>query len=242
MGADVVAVAWKEWREILRPDGRSWIERLRIPIAVGVGLAFTWRIGPAFGSSWITLGPLALVMALAVLPVAADSFAGERERHTLETLLSSRVSDRAVVLGKVLAPVALGMALALMVLAGGIVLARLRGGVVAPVNAGVAAAAAVLALLLGVMVAGAGVLVSMGAATVKEAQQRLSLSLLAIAFLPGVLGRALPEGVKARAVAMLDTLSPAGVAAAGLGFLVLLDLALVLAALARFRRSRVAFD
>lgn len=34
------------------------------------------------------------------LTMVADSFAGERERHALETLLASRLSDRAILLGE----------------------------------------------------------------------------------------------------------------------------------------------
>ena len=35
----------------------------------------------------------------------ADGIPGERERHTLETLLASRLSDRSILLGKVMAAV-----------------------------------------------------------------------------------------------------------------------------------------
>ena len=44
----------------------------------------------------------------------ADSFAGERERHTLETLLASRLSDRAILFGKIAACIAYGWLMAML--------------------------------------------------------------------------------------------------------------------------------
>src|SRR5258705_13563545 len=46
--------------------------------------------------------------------IIVDSFAGERERHTLETLLASRLSDRAILLGKFGAAVPYGLAVGLI--------------------------------------------------------------------------------------------------------------------------------
>ena len=59
------------------------------------------------GASWVT-SPITMVYwawmpLMLVTGVIADSFAGERERHTLETLLASRLPDRAILLGKVAA-------------------------------------------------------------------------------------------------------------------------------------------
>ena len=38
-----------------------------------------------------------------IISFIGDAIAGERERHTLETLLASRMPDRAILLGKVIA-------------------------------------------------------------------------------------------------------------------------------------------
>ena len=51
-----------------------------------------------------------------VSSLVADSFAGERERHTLETLLASRLPDRAILAGKLLVPVAVAWGAALLAL------------------------------------------------------------------------------------------------------------------------------
>ena len=65
-----------------------------------------------FGEKWVD-GAWSLVTCI-VIPlilvgiVIPQSFAGERERHTLETLLASRLPDRAIPWGKVLLAVAYG--------------------------------------------------------------------------------------------------------------------------------------
>ncbi|MCK7485371.1 MAG: ABC transporter permease subunit [Bacillus subtilis] len=43
--------------------------------------------------------------------VVADMFAGERERHTLEALLATRLSDQAILFGKLLAAMTYGFTL-----------------------------------------------------------------------------------------------------------------------------------
>src|SRR5581483_5484622 len=45
--------------------------------------------------------------------IAPAAYAAEREKHTLETLLSTRLSDRAIYWGKLLSVVALGVLLGL---------------------------------------------------------------------------------------------------------------------------------
>lgn len=64
-------------------------------------------------------GPLMVGVLLAGLPLVlsaimiAESLAGERERRTLETLLASRLSERAILLRKMSAAVLLGWMLLL---------------------------------------------------------------------------------------------------------------------------------
>jgi len=60
----------------------------------------------SIGSGYVGLPAVAItVMAalLIVMSIVPDSFAGERDRATLETLLASRLPDRAILLGKVAA-------------------------------------------------------------------------------------------------------------------------------------------
>src|SRR5512140_922033 len=99
---DVSIMVWKEWKEILQfqVGKRSGMLGLLVIVAIfGVFFPIQWgRLwveSAAALSLWVVM-PLMLAGML-----VADSIAGERERHTLETLLASRLSDQAILLGKV---------------------------------------------------------------------------------------------------------------------------------------------
>lgn len=86
MTADILTMMWKEWKEILNWGGRRG--RLGIVLFVVVfGVALPWQMGRAWIASPIALAYWAWVPLFMVTTVTADAFAGERERHTLETLL-----------------------------------------------------------------------------------------------------------------------------------------------------------
>ena len=114
---DILTVMWKEWRELVwhggsaarrpaQPGGPA--RRVRRAAAVPVGR----RLGDLAGDDVL----LGLGAADARRGRVADSFAGERERHTLETLLASRLPDRAILFGKVLAAVGYGWVLVMLML------------------------------------------------------------------------------------------------------------------------------
>ena len=94
---DMLTVARKEWKESLfsgsgLKGGRMGI--LVMLVVFGVVLpansGLAWITSPALLVAWAWV-PLMLISG-----VVADSFAGERERHTLETLLASRLSDESI--------------------------------------------------------------------------------------------------------------------------------------------------
>lgn len=88
MIADISTVLWKEWKEILS-EGRGR-GKVSVLILVGVvGIILPWQIGRTWIESPMVLAYWAWVPMFLVMPVIADSFAGERERHTLETLLGA---------------------------------------------------------------------------------------------------------------------------------------------------------
>ena len=117
MLTDIFTILWKESREFLQGASRgSTIGRLVFPVALA-GIFLPWRAGRAY-----VTGPAALFGLIWMLPMVAasltvDSVAGERERHTLESLLATRISDQAVLLGKLAASVvyAWGLMLASLV-------------------------------------------------------------------------------------------------------------------------------
>ena len=245
MIGDVGAVLWKELRELPHALGgrRGGLAGVLLSIVL-VGVMIPLDEGPDFLSGWQPVFFASLWALVTVTAVVADSFAGERERHTLETLLASRLRDGAILVGKLLAAVLYGVALSVALLAVAFATVNLRFRADGPhlYPAPVAAAALGLALLGAGLAGSAGVLVSLRAATVKQAQQILMTALMLLFLVPFFGLRALPAAWKARLFGWLAGASPAEVLAAVAAVLLALDLALLAAARARFRRARLLLD
>jgi ABC-2 type transport system permease protein len=195
MICDVAVVMWKELREILFPDGRVQAGARNIVIFVGlVGLLFPLQTGPRWFTSWMTVQAACFPVIL-VLSYTADSFAGERERHTIETLLASRLPAAAILFGKLLAIVAYvwGLVVAgqVVALVGLNVVHRGHGFLFyrPPILVSILAISFLVSLVLSAI----GVLVSLTAPTVRAAGQRMLVPFLALvalpAFVPFVLAR-----------------------------------------------------
>ena len=117
MIGDVLTVAWKEWRELFQLGGSHRGGRFSLVILIGVfGVFLPLQSGAEWVQSPATVFYWGWVPLMLVGSAVADSFAGERERHTLETLLASRLPDRAILLGKMLAAVAYGWGLVMVML------------------------------------------------------------------------------------------------------------------------------
>jgi ABC-2 type transport system permease protein len=174
-----------------------------------------------------------------VSTVIADAFAGERERHTLETLLATRLSDNAILFGKIAAAIgyAGAMTIASQLLAGVTVnLATRPNGLVFYTPR--------MLLTMGALGAGGslfvgaiGVLISLRAATVRQAQQALSGTIVVLLLMPLVTVRLLPAEWKRSVIAN----APATwqLAVIGVGALLVLDIGAVALAMHRFTRSRL---
>jgi ABC-2 type transport system permease protein len=165
---DAIAVAWKEWRELLGQPGLRGKMGTAI-FAAAFGIVLPLMNGPA----WLTSPVIALawswVPMFLVATVIADAFAGERERHTLETLLASRLSEGALLFGKIGAAIGYAVVLTAASLILGIItvnIAHRTGGILLyPLP--VVEAMVVLGLLGSLFVAALGVLISLRAATVR---------------------------------------------------------------------------
>lgn len=114
MLTDIRTVFRKEFKElIVATSDRAGIIRLLIWVVFFGGLfpaqsgrAWLYTLLPVLFWSWMSL--------FYVSSLAVSAFAGERERHTLETLLATRLPDGAILLGKVLASVAYGWGLVMI--------------------------------------------------------------------------------------------------------------------------------
>lgn len=242
MSTDIWTVMWKETKLLLEGNNRGKIGPLIFLAVFGVVLPLQtgrmWLSSPAGVAFWAII-PLVLVVSW-----VADSFAGERERHTLETLLASRLSDRAILFGKIIAGAGYAwmMALAAMVL--GLATVNLANPhaslqLYAPA---IGLGGAGLSFLMATLAANAGVLISLRAATVRQAQQTVGLGLMIVIWVPFLAFNFLPVEWRLAIEATLGAANLMQVAVAGVAALLALDIALLATAMARFQRTRLTLD
>ena len=167
MIADILTVAWKEVQELpyFRKD-KSRTNLFSLVIFLGVfGILLPIQTGVDWVRSPVSMFYWAWLPFMMTGTNMVDAFAGERERHTLENLLASRLSDRAILFGKILAGIFYGMAITTLCIAVGLVtvnIAHGQGGLLfypATIALGILA----IMLLLSTLGSGLGVLVSLRA-------------------------------------------------------------------------------
>jgi ABC-2 type transport system permease protein len=252
---DIRTVLWKELKEFQAQGGRGKLGKVTLLLTFVPGLVLPLQFGRAWVETPIALLTLGLVPVIA-LSIIADAVAGERERHTLETLLASRLPDRAILFGKVGAATTYVMAQMLMFILPALLLVNIifvRGEpsfYPLPVWLGIF----ILGPLLTILLSGIGMLISMRARTVRQAQMIVMIvTFLSVIVGPLVLG-ALLVGIALllSATVAADDLRAAidwsrqvgltgGIIALALAICAI-DLALLLLVQARFRRTRLALD
>jgi ABC-2 type transport system permease protein len=239
-------MVWKEWKEIFLQRGTlrgGVFTAIAIPLGL-LGIFIPWQEGPRWAESstnsvvWIWL-PVFLVATM-----ICESFAGERERKTLETLLASRLDDRTILFGKLAAAVGYGWGLAMSSLVLGLITVNVVHGhgplILLP--AATVLLVATFSLLASTLAASAGVLISLRASTVRQAQQTLSLSLLGLMF-GGLFGiQALPTTWKMWLARTLSGATLLTTELVGGALLLALDLLVISIAVARFQRARLILD
>ena len=241
MIGDITTVMTKEWREFFVSGGsrRTGLIFLVIVLAI-FGIYLPFRAGQVLISSpWIVVLYSFVLPVLLMTNIIADAIAGERERHTLETLLASRLSDRAIILGKLGAAVGYSVALAIVTALVGMVAANLQGGENFQFySLGVFASIVVFALLLSFLYASFGVLVSLRASTVRQAQLTMGVAMLVIYLLPILIYGTLSDTARQQ---FLDWISSAHWATVGYiaVALIIVDLIMVAVVIGRFQRPRL---
>jgi ABC-2 type transport system permease protein len=170
---DARTVAWKELKEIVAQRAgakgqRSFWRTAVIPVLIGVFFGLQTARGD-YGFAVFPVGFFAMTTAASMV---TDAIAGERERHTLETLLASPASDTAILIGKLAAVVGYAWVLALAQL-GAIEITSIAIGHTLPPE--LVVLIAVLSLFEAVLAAGFGVQFSLRAPTVRAAARKLGL-------------------------------------------------------------------
>ena len=90
MFEDILTVLWKESKGLLRYNSKRWRALLILitPIAI-FGIIFPIQFRQEWLTSYWSLAVAVTTPLMLIATTIAESFAGERERHTLETLLGS---------------------------------------------------------------------------------------------------------------------------------------------------------
>ena len=239
---DLRAVAWKEARELTRQ--RSTLVSAGFMLAV-FGVLLPVQAGVASLRSLEGLPSFLIIPFATIVAFIADAFAGERERHTLESLLATRLSDRAILAGKILVAVGYGWGLVLVRAVVAVVAVNLsapHGGGFVGYAPTVLFGGLGLGLLVALFMSSLGVLVSLRAATVKQAQQVLAIAVAFVAVLALAGGALLPDAWRAPLLRFFVTAGEARVLLVVASILAAVDVALLAACDLRFRRARLILD
>jgi ABC-2 type transport system permease protein len=169
----------KELREILgeRQSRRGgFVQAIIIVAVMGVFYPLATR------GLWYEAHPLAIIYfaffpGMLAVTVAADAFAGERERKTLETLLAAPLGEGAILAGKAGAAVAWSLSVTAIAFLCAVLTVNVAGhepGVFLPAPVLVAGAFAG-ALASAALLTGVAVMMSMRVAVARSAQQMTAL-------------------------------------------------------------------
>jgi len=242
---DIITMMWKEWREVIlnRRGLRGGVANIAVVLFI-LGVFMPLQVGAAWLTSPVQLLLWSWLPIFISLGMVTDSIAGERERHTLETLLASRLSDQAILFGKIVSVVLYAWLLTVA----GIIIGAVTVNIASPAD-GIQfypldhlLVSLLLSLLAAVLIACIGVLVSLRAPTARQAYQRMSIVLLVGWFLPMAAAQFLPETLKARFAAFFASLDLASLVMWAIAILVLADIVLLYVARAAFQRAKLILD
>ena len=242
---DIWTVVWKEWREFrdqLLSFRRGGLSALILALILGVVAPV--QLGPEWVQSRIIVAYWPFLAATMVSSLIADSVAGERERHTLETLLASRLSDSAILIGKIVAAVLYGLGFAVANLVIGLVAVNIahreRGPILFEAQRFVATI--VLTILASLLMAGIGVFISLRASTVKQAQQTFGIAIIVLTMGPLLAFNALAYDTRMVLARRAASLGGERIELYAVLVLATLSVIVIAAALARFRRGKLVLD
>lgn len=246
---DMMTIARKDLKEVLTGQGGNrgrflggTTYLLLVLVIMGVFMPLQT------GVQWFTdlLAPLVWTWfpVLLVISVVTDSFAGERERNTLETLLASCLSDKAILFGKISAAVVYGYTISLM--SNLLAVATLNiAHPDAPVHfysAQVGLALLLVPLLLCLLMASLGVLVSLHAPTARAAYQRLSLPMIGLFLIPVLVSNVAGEETVQRMLAFFQSADPVLLIVIALAAVLAVTAVLILIAVRRFQRAKLILE
>lgn len=246
MITDIKTILWKEVRELFQARQGMFGRGGWISIAVTIGLLGV-LIPIQTGEEWVS-NPIHMIWwvwvpFLMVTYIVTDTFAGERERHTLETLLASRLADKTILFGKIVSVVLYGWGIAILGLAVSLITVNLTAGKGHLLMYSTEAALAILTLsfLFSLLSSVIGVLISLRSSTVRQAQQVTGLISL-VPILPIVLLDVLPDETIVNWTTGLSQVNGSMLVLVAVGILAVIDLALIALAMKQFQRAKLILD
>jgi ABC-2 type transport system permease protein len=177
---DILTVMWKERKGMANYQGSRFRMLLVMLTPVLFAVVFPLQVGPDWTWEAPAIILAAVIPALLIAVTIPESFAGEREKHTLGTLLASRLPDRAIFFGKLVNAVVFAWGITLLVLLISILVVNIANweGSVIFYNLPIGLGSVAMSFLVSTTMAGAGVLISMRSETVQQAAQLLMAVLL----------------------------------------------------------------
>jgi ABC-2 type transport system permease protein len=239
---DIKTVLWKEIKEEILSNKQVLLGLLvTVPV---FGVIMPWNMGRSFVEEPYLLIFLSLIPLVMVINILTDSFAGERERHTLESLLATQLSDHAILYGKILAAVAYAWGATLLVIATGLITVNVVFGqgqllLFSPLTGLIII---LTTLLLSTLITSAGVLVSLRASTVRQAETGFLVGLAAVGLIPLIIYYLLPDNLKESALDQLANTGLDNVMVLLLFALIAFNIIMLLVAMNRFQRNKLILD
>jgi ABC-2 type transport system permease protein len=244
MIADILTVAGKELREIFTfGDARGRSKYGLLVFVLIFGIVIPLQNGRDWVESPINIMVWAWMPFLWVSGIVADLFAGERERHTLEALLATRLSDQSILFGKLLAALTYGFTLTWVIMVASLITVNIgfRDGGLLFYPLDTTLAALVFSILISGLSGCIGVLVSLRAGSVRQAQQLMSTGMLVL-FLPFMLIQFIPKSWLNVAGNLLENTQPVQITVGAVIILLAIELILITIARRLFQRSRLILD
>ena len=242
MNTDIMTIIWKESKGLFK-QGKSRSKSILVlatPIFMfGIILPIQFR------EEWLSMAwSLAIALftpLILIAPTICESFAGERERHTLETLLASRLPDRSILFGKMIISILYGFGMTIFLLLMSLVVVNILtwNGTFQFYPMSILLADLGLGALFSGLMVTLGILVSLRSATVQSAQQMLMMIIVIPIFgLQAIIFLIPMEKTRE----FLGRFNLNQFLLIFLGILLLADLGLLLAAMSRFKRSRLILN
>jgi ABC-2 type transport system permease protein len=237
---DIMTVMWKERKGMFRYRGSRTRFLITMLSPAILATIFPFTEGPDYVKSILSIIISVFIPVILISITIPDSFAGERERHTLGTLLASRLPDRAILFGKFAMGVGFAWGVTLFFLLLSLVVVNFAHweGNLLIFTPTILFADLALSFLFSTLSAGAGVLISLRSETVQQATQ----TLVAIFLLPPMLLQVVFLLFKDQLGELINNLNPNLTLLIIVVVLALADVGVFAAAMSRFQRSRMYLD